>query len=67
MKKKQAEAKEIGMVMMLGARCRCGHEWLPHGNNGPDGFERPRVCPKCKTPNWDRPKKFERNADGTKR
>lgn len=50
------KGKEIGMVLLRGCRCRCGHEWLPR-----DG-EKPRVCPKCKSPNWDRPKKFERGA-----
>ena len=35
-------------------RCRCGHEWVPR-NKG----ERPVVCPKCKSPNWDRPKKVK--------
>ena len=53
-KKKEAGEPEIGMVNLLGCRCRCGHEWYPHGG------ERPRVCPKCKSANWDRPKKFER-------
>ena len=43
-------AKEIGMVQLLGCRCRCGHEWLPRQTD-----EKPRVCPKCKSPNWDRP------------
>lgn len=52
MKKKQPE---LGMVALLGCRCRCGHEWLPRGKD-----EKPRVCPKCKTPNWDKPKLFER-------
>jgi predicted Zn-ribbon and HTH transcriptional regulator len=51
--------KPIGMVPGVIARCRCGHEWMPHGG------ERPRVCPKCKSANWDRPKKFERK-DRTK-
>lgn len=32
--------------------CRCGHEWFPRTP------ERPRVCPKCKSANWDRPFKF---------
>jgi predicted Zn-ribbon and HTH transcriptional regulator len=41
----------IGMVMLLGCRCRCGHEWLPRGD------EKPTVCPKCKSPRWDKPKK----------
>ncbi len=46
--------KEIGMVMLLGCRCRCGHEWLPRGD------ERPRACPRRKSPRWDKPKKFTR-------
>jgi predicted Zn-ribbon and HTH transcriptional regulator len=54
--KSVAEEKPLGMVMLLGCRCRCGHEWLQRGE------EKPRVCPKCKTPNWDRPKKFERKT-----
>ena len=63
MKAKPVEdAKPIGIVQLVGCRCRCGHEWLPHGNNEPGGFERPRVCPKCKTPNWDKPKRWERKA-----
>lgn len=49
-----AKKLTIGMVMLLGCRCRCGHEWLPRGE------EKPRVCPKCKSANWDRPKLFER-------
>lgn len=46
---------QIGMVQLLGCRCRCGHEWLPR-----DKTEQPRVCPKCKSANWDREKLFER-------
>lgn len=49
--------KEIGMIPLLGCRCRCGHEWLPR-----DRADKPRVCPLCKSPNWDRPKKFERKS-----
>ncbi len=45
------DAKPIGMVPLQGCRCRCGHEWLPRND------EKPRVCPKCKSPNWDRPKR----------
>jgi len=33
-------------------RClRCGHKWTPRG------MERPRVCPGCHSPYWDKPKK----------
>ncbi len=38
-------------------RCRCGHEWVPRNLYS---NERPRVCPKCKSPNWDRPYQFRR-------
>jgi Zn finger protein HypA/HybF involved in hydrogenase expression len=41
-------------VTVLSCRCRCGHEWIARER------ERPRVCPKCKSPNWDRQKLFER-------
>ncbi|HEV3258372.1 MAG TPA: hypothetical protein VG013_15945 [Gemmataceae bacterium] len=50
---KKAEPKAIGMVSLTGCRCRCGHEWLPRGP------EKPRVCPKCKSATWDRPKLWE--------
>lgn len=50
----KTDEKPIGRVMLLGARCRCGHEWLPRG------VEEPRVCPKCKSANWDRQKLYER-------
>jgi len=29
---------------------RCGHEWLPRSE------DTPRVCPKCKSPYWDKPR-----------
>lgn len=50
------QEKELGIVPLQGARCRCGHEWLPR-----DKDEKPRVCPKCKSPNWDRPRLYERS------
>jgi hypothetical protein len=50
--------KPIGMVplQVMGARCRCGHEWIPQAGTGT-----PRVCPKCKSANWDQPKRWTRN------
>jgi predicted Zn-ribbon and HTH transcriptional regulator len=48
----KAEEPEIGLVLLPGCRCRCGHEWLPREKG-----EKPRVCPKCKSPNWDRAKR----------
>jgi predicted Zn-ribbon and HTH transcriptional regulator len=58
--KTKAAEKPLGMVQLGG--CRCGHEWLARDPN-----DKPRVCPKCKSANWDRAKKFERNADGTRK
>ena len=41
------------MIKVKGYRCeRCGHEWIPR-----EPKEKPRVCPKCKSPYWDRPRK----------
>lgn len=30
---------------------RCNHKWYPNSNNPP------KVCPKCKNPYWDKPRK----------
>ena len=44
-------------VTVTAYRCRCGHEWLPRDFTS---VERPRVCPRCKSANWDRPYKLRR-------
>lgn len=39
-------------ITVMGYRCeRCGHEWIPR-----DFKREPSVCPKCKSPYWNRPK-----------
>jgi predicted Zn-ribbon and HTH transcriptional regulator len=39
-------------IMLKGFRCeRCEHEWIPRNEN-----DRPTVCPKCKSPYWDKPR-----------
>jgi hypothetical protein len=49
-------------LLVWGFKCeRCGHEWLPR----PKGDEEPRVCPKCKSPYWDRPKKTTVPSSGS--
>ena len=50
----KVKIKESGVgILILGNRCyRCTHEWRPNDINKP-----PRVCPKCKSPYWDKPKK----------
>lgn len=44
----------MAKVKLEGFRCeRCGHEWLPREKGGPE----PKVCPKCKSPYWNTPRK----------
>ena len=39
-------------IQLTGYRCeRCGHEWVPR-----ERPEDPKVCPRCKSPYWDRPR-----------
>ncbi len=39
-------------ILVWGYRCeRCQHEWVPRAE------EEPRVCPKCKSPYWNKPRK----------
>ena len=41
-------------MTVWGYRCeRCGHEWLPTKQGQPE----PKVCPKCKSPYWDTPRR----------
>jgi rubrerythrin len=36
---------------------RCQHEWLPRQQGDPE----PKVCPKCKSPYWNRPRKVAKD------
>jgi DNA-directed RNA polymerase subunit RPC12/RpoP len=39
-------------ITVMGYRCsRCGHEWIPR-----DFATEPSVCPKCKSPYWNKPR-----------
>ena len=39
-------------ITVMGYRCeKCDHEWVPRLD------EEPRVCPKCKNPYWNKPRK----------
>jgi len=45
-------------VTMLKCKCeRCRHEWITRTK------EEPRVCPKCKNPYWNKPKKTKAKND----
>ena len=38
-------------ITILGYECeRCGHKWTPR-------LDMPTVCPKCKSPYWNKEKK----------
>ena len=43
----------MAKIELIGFLCeRCGHTWIPR-----DKEQEPRVCPKCKSPYWNRPKR----------
>lgn len=42
----------MGEIQLSGFECeRCTHSWVPRME-----MQKPRVCPKCKSPYWNRPK-----------
>jgi len=42
-------------IIIEGYKCeRCSHEWVPRKKSEED---KPIVCPKCKSPYWDKIKK----------
>lgn len=43
----------MAVIKISGFKCeRCEHEWIPRNNK-----EEPLVCPKCKSPYWNKPRK----------
>jgi len=45
------------MIRMAGYRCeRCSHKWVPRGKAVPV------ICPKCKSPYWDRKRKLNKKG-----
>lgn len=36
---------------------RCGHNWSPRKPN-----RKPKVCPNCKSPYWDKPRKNKKGG-----
>src|SRR5437763_1958262 len=50
----------MARIKIDGFKCdRCGHEWTPR-----EAGEAPTVCPKCKSPYWDRPRQSDLRAAG---
>ena len=52
------------MEMVPVHRCRCGHRWVARDALQPNQ-ERPSVCPSCKSPRWDKPRKWTRKGTET--
>ena len=45
-------------LQLWGFRCeRCGHDWVPREQE-----QEPKVCPKCKSPYWNRPRRMLRQT-----
>ncbi len=42
---------------------RCDHDWIPR-KPWKEGDKLPTVCPKCKSPYWNRPRKKKAEIDG---
>lgn len=43
-----------GEFLTIAYRCgKCGHEWVPKGLRY---IDYPRMCPRCKSVRWDRPR-----------
>jgi len=51
----------MGKIKIEGYICeRCSHKWIPRNS------DTPRVCPKCKSPYWDVPRKKKKKAKDNK-
>ena len=49
----------MALVKLDGYQCeRCEHAWVPRDKSG----ELPSVCPKCKSPYWNKPRKADSAA-----
>jgi DNA-directed RNA polymerase subunit RPC12/RpoP len=45
------------MIKILGYKCsRCEHQWIPRSYKNKKKTDKPRVCPRCKNPYWDKEK-----------
>jgi predicted Zn-ribbon and HTH transcriptional regulator len=46
------------VIMLFTFVCnRCGHKWNPRAP------KEPKVCPKCKSPYWNKPRVFKQNLN----
>jgi predicted Zn-ribbon and HTH transcriptional regulator len=55
-----ADTLRAAKIKMDGWKCeRCGHKWVPRIKIK----ERPTICPRCKSPYWDRRRKTFRESE----
>ncbi|CAN5237191.1 hypothetical protein BH18THE2_BH18THE2_34730 [soil metagenome] len=48
----------MGEIILKGYQCeRCAHKWAPRED------ELPKVCPKCKSPYWNIPRKSDNKPE----
>jgi DNA-directed RNA polymerase subunit RPC12/RpoP len=51
----------MGKVMLEGYKCeRCEHTWIPRASTD----ETPTICPKCKSPYWNKARKIQGQSLG---
>ena len=51
------------ILKVKGYKCeRCEHVWMPRMRNN----DKPVICPKCKSPYWDKPR-INRTKKGAKK
>lgn len=57
---RMVECPKCGHNWDLNFNClRCGHIWEPKHPN-----DKPKVCPKCKSPYWNRPRQKNKAKGG---
>jgi predicted Zn-ribbon and HTH transcriptional regulator len=54
----------MAKVTLAGYECdRCGHQWVPRVKIDED----PTICPKCKSPYWNKPRRIDLAREAMKR
>ena len=54
----------MALVKIDGYLCeRCGYRWTSRNGTGLRDKKDPRVCAKCKSPYWNKPRKNKRSRD----
>ena len=60
----------MAIIQLKGYQCeRCNHVWHPKTINqeNPTEIEIPTICPSCKSPYWNKPRKTISKKGGSKK